>query len=388
MILFLADSRLYVRDKAGAVNEIESSFARQKIEDADRHDSHHKWKRANADENNPYASSNQVWGRQSSQRHGAYFRFQHVLTIDPHNLYYILTNDLVTGLFKYNLSDGYEQRLFHRNNLAFHGIDFSPEQERFVAGVLAPDGRVNLEMMDSEGVRGKTVTDGDSCDAYPAFGKKDKNHIFFQSSGIARNENGQVIALGPASIQRLNLQTGEMVELLSDDNYDYLLPRQDAQGQLYCIRRPYQKIWQRSPWGMLRDGLLFPFRFLSAVLSFLQVFTQIFEKQGMRRSGGPDVQPSAKGKYLSVLGSTIDVAKIEKASRAGKGLSLVPGSWELIRLEQGGKITVIERNVCSYDIDDQDHVVFTNGFRVRRTDNTNTQDVFEHKLIGDLRIAR
>lgn len=386
MHAFLADSRLYVRDDAGRVREIESTFAKQKIEDADRRDSHHKWKRNDADESSPYSSS-AVWGRQATQRFDTYFRFQHVVTVDPDNLYYVLSNDLVTGLFKYNIPGSYEQRLFHRNNLEFHGIDFSVEQGRFIAGVLAPDGRVNLEMLDGDGVRGKAVTDGDSFDAHPAFGKKDKNHVFFHSSGLARNEDGRILAIGPASVNRLNLQSGELVELLSDDAYDYLLPRQDAQGRIYSIRRPYQKPWQRSPLNLLLDTLLFPFRFLSAVLGFLRVFTQMFDRSELRRSGGPDVQPNSKGKYLRVLGATVDVAKIEKGARAGKGLSLVPGSWELVRLDEGGMITVVERNVCAYDIDDQDQVTVTNGFRVRRIADTNTQDLFEHKLIGDIRSA-
>ena len=123
-----------------------------------------------------------------------------------------------------------------------------------------------------------------------------------------------------------------------------------------------------------------------AIVNFLNVFTELFSKKPMRPDG-PNVQPQAKNKYVRVLGQTIDLAKIQRSSPGLDNVSLVPGSWELIKLAVDGSIERIASCVSSYDIDQAGNVHYTNGYKVSQVSDSKPSVKFRHKIIEGLRVA-
>ena len=173
---FIADGRLYVCDKDGQRKEIESHFVLEKLDGAEYHKSHSGWKSASSDADTPFNGSS-VWGGQASSGPSLNYRFQNVICIDEDTICYILTNGTITGLFKYNIKEDHEDRLFHRKDHPCFGIDYSPRRNEFVIAVGDPDGRVNLQLLDERGSHIRDITGGDSRDCNPAFSMKDPDHI-------------------------------------------------------------------------------------------------------------------------------------------------------------------------------------------------------------------
>ncbi len=71
------------------------------------------------------------------------------------------------------------------------------------------------------------------------------------------------MALGPESINRLDLESGDIEEIAADARYDFLQPRDDKQGNVYCIRRPLSP--GRAPrirCNRSATSCFFPFHFL------------------------------------------------------------------------------------------------------------------------------
>src|SRR4030095_7260498 len=83
---------------------------------------------------------------------------------------------------------------------------------------------------------------GGARDAAPSVSARDPGIVYYQSSGVARHaQTGQAAAIGPAALLKLDTRTARRDTVLEDKNYDYLAPREDRSGNLWFIRRPYEK---------------------------------------------------------------------------------------------------------------------------------------------------
>ena len=293
----ISDGRLYVRHPDGRIDEIESTFVKEKQERAERQSTYHNWK-SQSDSNDGYFNSNVVWGRQASAGFVASFRFKDVIAADDNTLYYLLSNGVITGLFRYDLTDGFETRLFHRNDLIEHGFDYCPSRQEFIIAVQQEDMRCNLELFDKRGSAACSLTAGDSRDSYPSFSRQNPSRVLFQSAGISRDENGYPALFGPEAIYCSDIEAEEVTEMLANPNYDLLLPKEDAEGNLYFIRRPYRVPGHVSFGKSVLDSVLFPFRFIVAVVGFLNAFTKLFNQQSFR-ADGPHVQMPSTTKACS-----------------------------------------------------------------------------------------
>ena len=380
---FISDGRLYLCDNDGSIREVESKFANEKMEMADRTKSHQAWKAKEGAIGGPFSSS-MIWGKQSSITPYIKFRFRNIGFEDQNTLYYLLSNNIVTGLFKYTIDQNYEQRLFHRQDIVIYGIDYSHVLKQFVISAVAEDGSAGLELLDTQGSHKQGLTGGDSKDSNPYFSRYNPDKIFYQSAGIVRDENGFIFSYGPEAINSMNMKTGEINVVLSDYRYDYLLPKEDSKGNLYCIRRPYHGPRYQSIWRTLWYIVSFPIRFVVAVVNFLEAFTKLFNQKPFQPAG-PDFDRPMKNKYLNILGRTIDLAKIQKSLRNPDNLSLVPRTWELIRISKDDELEVIGRKVSSYDIDADNRVHITNGFRVNQLVADKLELAFKYNLIEDVK---
>jgi hypothetical protein len=347
----------------------------------------HGWKGDKGMDVDPYYGANIVWGGQARSRPFRKFRFKNVMVKNENMIYYLLTNDFITGLFQYNISENEELRICHRHEFQELGMDYSPNIDKFVASMVNEDQSSDIKLLDNQAVSGKILTTGDSRDLNPSFSRFDTKDILYQTAGIGRNEEGFVWGYGPEAINKVNINSGEITTLLTEDKYDFLSPKDDEQGNIYCIRRPYRAPGYTSPIKMLWYVVTFPVRLIIAILRFLDAFTKLFSREPMR-TAGPSVQLPVKNKYVRVLGQTIDMAKVRRNARFSNEPSLVPKSWELIKLDKQGKISVISKRVSSFDIDDNNQVHITNGFRVKRLVGDTMQTAFKFNIIELLKVTK
>jgi len=384
--LFISDGRLFLNE--GQENmEITSKFAEEKTEEAQRERSVHGWKSDRRQDVDPYYGSNIIWGGQAGRRPFRKFRFKNVMAKNEDSIFYLLTNDIVAGLFEYNISENEELRIFHKNEFHENGMDYSHGLGKFVAAMLNEDQSVNLELLDNQAKYEKSLTSGDSRDSNPCFSKFNNDEILYQSAGIGRDDQGFVWAHGPEAINKINITSCEITTLLADDTYDFLTPKDDQQGNIYCIRRPYHRLGYSSPIKMVWYFITFPVRFIVAILRFLDAFTRLFNREPMTPAG-PSLQSRTENKYVSVLGRTIDLAKVERKARFLNEPSLVPNSWELIKLDNQGNISLISKRVSSFDIDDSGKLHITNGFRVKKIIQNKMQTVLKHNIIESIKVVK
>jgi hypothetical protein len=377
---FVSDGRLYLRTASGDLQEVESPFANEKRDRMERQKSAHGWQ---SSLDGTHFSSAVLWGKQASSSN-APFRFTDVVPAGDGSLYYTMHNGVVTGLFRYDLNDSFETRLFHKNGISIIGFDFSSGRNQLVVSTQEDDLRAHLELLDEKASHIRGLTSGDVVDSNPSFSHASPDRVVFQSSGVMRNDEGFVVCMGPSAIMTIDLNSEDLVEMYSDPHHDLMLPRQDAQGNLYCVRRPYKAPYSSSPLSTLLHVVLFPIRFCVAVVGFLNAFTELFSRPLMKAQG-PQMQAPEREKYVRVLGETIQVAKLYRASYYGKEVSMVPRSWELIRVDKDRNVKVLAKNVAFYDVDAGGNVCFTNGFKVTNLSQDAAQSLFKHSLIERLR---
>jgi hypothetical protein len=381
---FIADGRLYCRNQQGEIQEFESPFVQEKAERTNKHNTASGWK-SQGSPGNPYWNSSVVWGNQAAGRSVSAFRFNHVVAASPNMLYYTLSNFGVTGLFEYDVKEQFETRLFHKNDFREEGFDYSSQRNEFVMAVWNDDGSCSLRILDNRGSGRTTLTEGDSRDSNPSFSHKNHQHILFQSAGIARNEEGGVFMYGPEAIHRLDMDKNEVFDILSNPQYDYVLPKEDTQGNIYCIRRPFHGPSTHTIFHTIKNIILFPIHFVVAIFNFLETFTRLFNQKAFK-ADGPNVQAPQNNKYVQIMGQTIDVAKNSKAYALNHEPSLVPANWELICLYPDGRQEVLARKAAYFDVDAAGNIVFTNGYRVRSLENVTQKVDFRHNLIQEVHI--
>lgn len=384
--LFISDGRLFANTGDESV-EITSKFAQEKAEYSQREHSMRGWKGDDVPGGDPYLSSNVIWGRQAYIRPFRKFRFKNVMVKNENTIYYLITNDYVTGLFQYNIPENEELRLFHKREFQELGMDYSPSLDKFVAAMVNEDLSADVELLDNQAGYERSLTSGDSRDSNACFSKSNPENVLYQTAGIGRNEQGFLWGYGPEAVNKVNIHSGEITTLLADEKYDYLSPKDDRQGNIYCIRRPYRAPGYTSPLKILWHVVTFPVRLVVAIVRFLDAFTKLFSRDPMKLAGHA-AQPQVENKYVRVLGQTIDMAKVQRDARFSNEPSLVPKSWELIKLDNQGKISVISRKVSSFDIDDNDRVHITNGFKVREIAESGMQSAFKYNIIELLKVAR
>ncbi|MHC4743930.1 MAG: hypothetical protein ACYS8Z_18590 [Planctomycetota bacterium] len=382
---FISDGRLLIRTENGELREITSKFAKEKAEDAEQQRSLHGWK-TKGKEGSPYFNADVVWGGQASLKSFSRFKFKTVTYGGPDTIYYLITNNSMTGLFKYSISEDSELRLFHRQEFHECGMDYSPVRDKFVAATGREDGSVGIELLNNEGKYEETITAGDSKDSNPSFSRKNPQEILYQTAGIARSDEGFIYVYSPEAINKIDLETGKITELLQDDHYDFLMPRDDAEGNVYCIRRPYKAPWHFASLRTLLYIIMFPIHLVIAIVRFLDAFVKLFGLKA-QRPAGPNIGPEPGSKHLRVLGQTIDLAKIQAKAKLGAEPSLVGRHCELVKLTEEGQIEVVAKKVSSFDIDEEGAIHVTNGFRVNKVSESQNTPVFKHKIIEDLRIV-
>jgi len=292
----------------------------------------------------------------------------------PGQLIYSLASGSLSALCESDALGAEERRLWNDNKRRIEHVHACPDHGDLVCSVRHANATANIGIMFKGEPGVNEVTEGDSLDTAPSWVPGDNRRVVYQSAGLGRNEHGHFLALGPFSIQLLNIDSAEIETLRDDSQTDFLCPRMLEDGTLYYIRRPYTGRAKVKPLRVLKDTLLLPFRLLYAVFQFFNFFSMRYTGRKLSTpSGSPkrDVQIEK----LMIWGNLISAQTTE----AGEAVDLVPASWQLVRQRPDSNEEVLARGVLAYDLSADGTIAYSNGNAVfiRHADGRNERLVAE-----------
>lgn len=350
---FLSNGLIFYRETGGEIKQLQSAYAQEASDRRERAREKHSWKQG--------TSFNIAAGggmRRFDQADKPLLATSMVFEACG-SLLYFLKDEGVGGLFRRDAASGAETRVLLKQNLHLGDMALSPDGAMLAVASQQSGGVGNICVMKTDGSGLRDVTGGDTVDCAPAWVPGEPNQLLFQSSGLARNEQGYIVAQGHASIQILNMDSGTISPVLDDPGFDYLKPRVCPAGNLLYIRRPFEAPAYGAQ-SVFLDTLLFPFRLLRAVFHYLNFFSIMYTRKPLTSASGPMLEADLKNILLQ--GRRIDAQKAVRSARAVNGVpSLVPDNWELVSRNTRGAERVLATNVASYDISADGTVVYSNG---------------------------
>ena len=207
------------------------------------------------------------------------------------------------------------------------------------------------------------LTEGFTSESCPFISRRDPDIVYYTAMGYAQNSSGQVVEKSPCAICSYSAKDGSLTDVLSDPAYDYIKASDDAEGNIYCIRRKYEPTRRSRNVGT--DILLFPYRIIKATFGFLSTFSMAFGGEPLRTGGrNPAKNKTADERELFVEGNMIKAKRIADSDSSDEGL--IPSEWELIRHSGSGADTVIARGVMDYVLLDSGVIIYSDGRFVKR----------------------
>jgi hypothetical protein len=374
---FISQGKLFVRDGASA-RQIECEFGVQAAQRAQEVQERRGWQ--GGDRQAGMVPAAMLWG--ARQTGPTQVRME-IPSVAPgqggSDLMFILDSDSFGGLFVHELATSKERRVMHRSPFRARDLAIHPSNPEAVYSLREEDGSAHIVHTDLEHTRAQPVTAGDSVDEAPTWSPGVKRRIVYQSAGLARNVHGFPVALGPASVCRLDLDSGAHEALVESPQHDYLSPRLDAAGDLWFIRRPYRGVGRYSPVTALKDIVLFPFRLGRTIFHYLNFMSLIYSQKplsganSMPLLNGPD--PSAvmlRGRAVAARHALRD------SGRRDGPRALVPKSWELAVRRAGAQADeVVARGVVAFDLDGHGGVLYSNGAAIYLREPSGEQRLLE-----------
>ena len=355
-IAYLAQGKIRVKSGNKPPRTIDSVFGNAVREKAVRAQQKHSWKAAGND-GSPFSGA-VLWGKAAMGGDIPLAITSICGGKEPGELVYSLESGSLCALLEVSQLGVEERRVWNDNRTQIRHVSVSRPTGNMVFSVLHENGTANIgvKMAGESGL--KELTEGDSFDTAPRWLSNECRKIIFQSAGVGRNRLGQFLALGPFSIQQLDLDAGELTTLLEDRQYDYLAPQCLPDGSLVFIRRPYAERGRLHPLRTLKVVVLFPFRLLYAIIQFLNFFSALFTGHKLTSAGGPKGR-DLDMRQMMIWGNLVHAQKPAKAEE--EGADLVPKSWQLHRRTAQGDTKVLADGVLAYDLNEDGRIIYTNG---------------------------
>ena len=314
-----------------------------------------------------------------------------IVTTSDERLIYAATLETDCAIYTKNLKnpddvDIYITRLV---NTRIYHMDYDPADKLIV--VSASDGYIekHLALCGEEKANYRMITEGDCVDITPSFSRKDNKMIYFSSAGFYVDKKKGAIYSNYA-ICSFDLILNELNDVFSDEKYDFIYPRQMADGKLYCIRRPRQQSGNNGI--SLLDIVLAPFRFLRAVFGWANFFSQRYTGESLTKGkSGPNPAKNMEKSEREVFieDNLINAEKTFKEnSLAGeKYPGIAPKNWELVSLGTDGSVEVIKRGVLNYTFDSNGLLIYSNGKYILRQQPDGDEIISEAGVAKSLCIA-
>ena len=357
-VLFLSDGEMAVCEH-GKVRTLHSVRMQKYIDTTRELENRNAWKYEGAgaqfqQQVNPYVAPRRM--AESTCR---------VTAIAPYGdqlLYALLTPDM-GGLYLKSMEDDAAAEGNWLSERGFSLRDMHLQGGQIAFALDASQGECHIALMKAGQTRYQIITQGDTQDTAPFLCPDDRT-LYYSSAGYARDEEGRILAKGPAALLKLDLCSGDLDTVYEDAAADYLRPKAGPDGALYFIRRPYEQP-SRKPLT-ISDQIKNVGAFFKGMGKFFQLIgdPEGAKKRQPRVAGQSD---NAAQKRL-LEGVLVDVTSAKEANAEGDGRGCVPDSWVLMRREPDGKLTEVLKGVADYDFDG-DALVYSDGRRIIRQQN-------------------
>ncbi len=274
-------------------------------------------------------------------------------------LYALVTPDM-GGLWLKPFDDDAAPESGWLSERTFQPRDMHVRGDQVALALDTAHGECHIALLAAGRARYEPLTQGDTQDTAP-FLCGDGRTLLYSSAGFARNEEGRILAKGPSALLKLDMPTGDLEEVFSADDTDYLRPKVAPDGRLYFICRPYAqpKAKRLTLVERVKNVGAF-FRGLGRLFQFIGDPEGAAKRQA-RIAGHRD--DGAQKRMLE--GVLVDVTRTADANTEDDGRGCVPESWALMRREKDGTLTEVMRGVADYDFDG-DALVYSDGRRIIR----------------------
>ena len=282
-----------------------------------------------------------------------------------------------------------ERRLFHTAEFQMEHLSHAPQHGLIACTLLRSDASRHIGILRDDGNTPDEVTEGDSVDMAPSWAPGAGRSVVFQSAGVARDADGYIKDRAPYSIEKLDLDSGEMTNLAQDEKHDFLAPRLLEDGTLLCIRRPYKSAEKPNFLKYLLSLILMPFWFIYAIFKWCSFFSWKYTGKQLSPEGGPkkEVAPStlkAWGEMISP--ETMPKGRHNKVQENGS-TAWVPKSWQLVRRKPNSDWETMAEHVLAYTLAPDGSLIYTDGGTIyQRAADGKTQTLHRAAAISELAI--
>lgn len=271
--------------------------------------------------------------------------------------------------------DTSEGHVLTNNNFSVNSI--SVQGDKCAASLGYPGQECHLALFELPSGTFRELTEGDTREEHPYMSRRE-NRILFSAAGFARSQQGDIVAVSPHTICAYDLSDDTMDELFASENYNCVYPKDDENGNIYYIRRPYKD--KPSNKNILKDIFLFPVRIVKAIGGFLNIFSVMFGGEPLR-SDGTKRGEKAKQKSqadLFIDGNRINAEQIlkENENSGDKFPGIIPKSWELVK-NSDGEETIVKKGVLDYTICTDGSIIYSNGRALVRINNDGSEELIE-----------
>lgn len=311
----------------------------------------------------------------------------HIFCADIYNdeIVYSLVIDRSSGIYTRREDNDTDGIVISSGDTVYR--DFDIDKDRMVL-TTAFAGESHIGVLDIGNTSCRVYTEGHTWDSQPVWSASEMNKIYFCCAGLPLDEGDNEksepvmdysqmvtrmftdarasVRRGPTSICLLDIEQGDMDELLCDDRYDYTHPQSTRDGSLYYIRKPYkQEKNGGSGLGCLLDALLFPFRLVGALFGFLNVFSAKYSGKTLTNSAGTKQRDEQQ---MIIDGNLINAEKELRAnkSRGEENPGIIPHTWELHRRSADGSDTLIKRGAAAFRVLKNGDILVSNGSAILR----------------------
>lgn len=274
-------------------------------------------------------------------------------------LYGLVTPDM-GGLYLKPLEDDNVPESSWLSERTFRPRDLQVQGDTVALALDMADGECHIALLKAGKARYDVVTQGDTQDTAP-FLCADGRTMYYASAGFARDEEGRIIARGPSALLQMDVHTGDLIEIFTGDDVDYLRPKAAPDGRLYFIRRPY---------GPPKEKKLTLADRVKNIGAFFKGIWRLFQFIGDPQRAAKR-QPRVVGQKDDAVqkrmleGALVDVTRMSDTDAQEDDRGCVPDNWVLMRRETDGTLTEIIRGVADYDFDG-DALVYSDGRRIIR----------------------
>ena len=315
----------------------------------------------------------------------AFVQVESLTAVSPDKLIYAASLEGSCGLYTKNPAkdDAPEGFLIRKAQTRIFHVDYEPGERVVAASVSDGPRERHIALIKEEHSDFSLITEGDTVEITPSFSRRDPKLIYYSSVGYYVDPRRGRVHYGSYCVNRLNLHSGELTEVIADAKYDYIRPKETADGRLFCVRRLKESPNEGNP---ILDILLVPFRFLKAIFGWMNFFSQRYTGDSLMKSRSGGVNPAQyqnkSEEDLFIEGNLINVEKTlkENVQQGEKYPGIAPKSWELGIVHDDGSFEVVKKGVLDYAFDGED-ILYSNGkYLIRRRPEGGEEALCEAKI--------